>query len=121
MPELTPKMLQAALLMAQGVSIKDTAELVKVNEKTIDTWKRKRPEFNLEIKNCAREIYTRGVQEAVNKVQEATEYFAFVMRSQDESTVNRMRAAKHLVDIAGIAIAQDLEERVRALEEGIVE
>ncbi len=115
--ELTPKQYKAALYLARGFSIDQTAQLVSVNEKTIDKWKQKIPEFNQQVKIFVRDIYREGIQQAVNDVNKATAYFRHVLENDDETTTNRMRAGKFLVDIAGIAISLDLEDRVKALEE----
>ena len=117
MSELTARMRTAALLLAQGLSINKTAEQIGVNEKTIDKWKRDKPEFNAEIKRCGNLIYNEALEYAITHAKEATRYFASVMRNEEESTQNRMKAAKQLLDLSGISVNNDLEERVKALEE----
>lgn len=118
-PSLSLKQLLAVQALATGLSINEAADRAGVNEKTVDRWL-KLPEFQKAINQTKRNTYDTAIAKLVGTCTDAVETLREVATNKQASSNARVTAARVILETAYRGfIEQDIEQRVKTLEEGI--
>jgi len=105
---LTPRQLQAADLLARGVSITDTAQEVGVRRETVGIWKRQ-PEFQAAIQEQLTGLRESARARLQTLIEPALEALEGDLRDPSVSRTVRQKAAIAVLDRAGFGPAQAVE------------
>ena len=106
--------------LAAGNSIRATADTIGVSERSIRRWLRQ-PEFAAALREAEKEVWNATVRKLRALGEKAVNTLGRVLEDPGATPSARIQAARAILD--GIAKAealsrlQDLEDRVRALEE----
>ena len=106
--------------LAAGSSIRATADTIGVSERSIRRWL-KNPEFAAALREAEKEVWNATVRKLRALGEKAVNALGRVLEDPGATPSARIQAARAILD--GIAKAealsrlQDLEDRVRALEE----
>jgi|SRR5579859_1108588 len=113
---LSAKQHQAALLLASGSSIVDTAKQVGVNEKTVDDWKKK-PAFKEALRQAEDDLYTEALTRLKRETSNAIDCLVRNMKPDEAAPYVQVAAASKIID-AGLQVAkvQELEKLLEDLQ-----
>lgn len=113
---LSSKQRQAALLLASGSTIDNTARVVGVSEKTVDTWKKK-PAFKEAMRQAEDDLYNEALSILKKAMRPA---IACLIRNMNEkvSAYVQVQAASKLLE-QGIELhkIQELELKIAELQD----
>ena len=118
--KLSRTQLSAIPHLAAGNSIRATADTIGVSERSIRRWLRQ-PEFAAALREAEKEVWNATVRKLRALGEKAVNTLGRVLEDPGATPSARIQAARAILD--GIAKAealsrlQDLEDRVRALEE----
>ena len=117
---LTGRRLRALELLAQGLSTTEVAAQVGVHPRTIRKW-RSDPAFAEALEEATRETLRRTRQRLAALAHHACEALHGVLRSTDAPPSVKVSSARAVLDYLAkfdaLVRLEELEERVRALEE----
>ena len=117
---LTGRRLRALELLAEGLSTTEVAARLGVNPRTVRKW-RADPAFAEALEEATKETLRRTRQRLAALAHHACEALREVLRSPDAPPAAKVSSARavleYLAKFEALSRLQDLEERVRALEE----
>jgi len=117
---LLGKRLRAVELLAQGLSTSEVAEKLGVSDRTVRRWLHD-PQIRAALDEVSREALDRIKRRLFALGHHACEALREVLRSPDAPPAAKVSSARavleYLVKLETLSRLQDLEERVRALEE----
>lgn len=115
--KITPRQERAVVALVQQPTIREAAELLKVNEVTVYRWLRDR-NFQAAYRRARLEAVRQATARLQQACGQAVQTLVDVQADFCSSSSARVRAAKAILDLAYKAVEiEDLDERLRALEE----
>ena len=112
---IAPKLARAAVLLAGGLSLRQTAKRVKVGERTLYRWSRD-PNFAAEVAQLRAAMLRRGAGQLARLIGRAVKTLKELLESDDERI--RLGAASRVLEQATRIIEMaELERRLQALEQ----
>ena len=100
---LSAKQRECALLMAQGCSCRQTAELTGLAVQTLYNWRSGHADFRQELRRLQNRVYAEGVEQIRSLVGQATETLRVIMADPDAAHRDKLAAARAVLDYAGVS------------------
>lgn len=111
----SPKLARAAVLLAGGLSLRQTAKRVKVGERTLYRWSRD-PNFAAEVAQLRAAMLRRGAGQLARLIGRAVKTLKELLESDDER-IQLGAASRVLEQATRIIEMAELERRLQALEQ----
>ncbi len=117
--KITPRQERAIVALIQQPTIREAADSLKVNEVTVYRWLRDR-DFQAAYRQARLEVVRQATARLQQACGQAVQTLVDVQNETDSSASVRVSAAKAVLDLAYKAVEiEDLDERLRALEEKV--
>lgn len=114
---MTPTKEKALAALLTCKTRHDAAMTAGITEKTLRTWLDADKEFRQRYNQACSDIFSDATRQAQQGLETAITVFRTVMENEDETTRNRLQAARYMADYAlRLTEANDILERLNELE-----